>query len=171
MSRPFFKSGIGDLEAAFDRGRNNPEFLLKLIDELSHRSTDRAARLKARAVQALGTLRQFSDQRISPDGQANARPSAAPVVPESPPLPAAPTIEHAAASRKPMPPISNSPDAVLSAWTALEVLSPPSFRRPEELAGDKRAVARLDRGRVPWEGSGEKSAPICDSTTRLYWAR
>jgi hypothetical protein len=35
MSRPFFKSGIGDLEAAFDRERSDPEFLLKLIDEWS----------------------------------------------------------------------------------------------------------------------------------------
>jgi hypothetical protein len=166
MSRPFFKSGIGDLEEAFDRERNDPEFLLKLIDELSHRSTDRAARLKARAVQALGTLRQFSDQRNSPEGQANARPSAASVLPEVPPLPAAPKIEHAAAVRTPMPPISNSPDAVLSAWTALEVLSPPSFRRPEDLAGGhKRAVAWLDGRRVPWEGNGEKARP----RTRLYY--
>ena len=66
MSRPFFKMGIGDLERAFDRERNNPEFLLKLIDELSHRSTDRAARLKARAVETLGTLRSSSNQSIAP---------------------------------------------------------------------------------------------------------
>ena len=33
MSRPFFNIGIGELEKAFDRERNNPEFLLKLIDE------------------------------------------------------------------------------------------------------------------------------------------
>jgi hypothetical protein len=67
--------------------------------------------------------------------------------------------------RKPMPPISNSPDAVLSAWIALEVLSPPSFRRPEDLAGDKQAVARLDGERLPWEEGGEKVRP----NTRLYY--
>jgi hypothetical protein len=54
---------------------------------------------------------------------------------------------------------------VLDAWTALEVLSPQSFRRPEELAGgDHGAVALLDRGRLPWE-AGERSRP----KTRLYY--
>ena len=41
-----------------------------------------------------------------------------------------------------MPPVSNVPTSILAAWTALEVLSPPSFRRPEDLAGgDRSAVA------------------------------
>jgi hypothetical protein len=66
--------------------------------------------------------------------------------------------EHATASRPPMPPISNVPNAILSAWTALEVLSPPSFRRPED-------VARLDDGHLPWEGNGERARP----NTRLYY--
>ena len=44
-------------------------------------------------------------------------------------------------------------------------MSPPSFRRPEELTGDKRAVARLDGGHLPWEGNGEKAR----SHTRLYY--
>jgi hypothetical protein len=165
MSRPFFKIGIGDLEKAFNRERNDPGFLLKLIDELSHRSTDRAARLKARAVQTLERLRSSSDQSTAPDGQANPRPRAPSFKAESSPSPVAPTVKHAAAVPKPMPPISNSPHAVLSAWTALEVLSPPSFQRPEDLtSGDKRAVARLDRGALPWEGNGEKARPH----TRLY---
>ena len=166
MSRPFFKSGIGDLEAAFARERSDPAFLQTLIDELSHRSTDRAVRLKAQALHALGTLQNIPDHSTSPAPQSNARPSASPVAPAPPRYAATTTTEHAAAERTPMPPISNSPAAVLSAWTALEVLSPPSFRRPEDLAsGDKRAVARLDGGRLPWEGSGEKARPH----TRLYY--
>ena len=32
MSRPFFRSGVGDLEGAFERERNEPAFLLKLIE-------------------------------------------------------------------------------------------------------------------------------------------
>jgi hypothetical protein len=54
-----------------------------------------------------------------------------------------------------MPTTDNSPEGILSAWTALEVLSPPTFRRPEDLAGgDRRAVASLTGQFLPWEGTG-----------------
>lgn len=66
-----------------------------------------------------------------------------------------------------MPPISDAPAAVLTAWTALEVLSPPAFRRPETLAHgkDRKAVAPLDGRHLPWEEAGEKARP----KTRLYY--
>jgi hypothetical protein len=172
MSRPFFKTRIGELEAAFDRERSDPEYLRMLIEELSHRSTGRAARLKARAVQALGTLRKSSDHRPNPDNEANAKPLPASVVPISLRPTVETTAEHAPSERKPMPPISNAPHAILSAWTALEVLSPPSFQRPEDLAnGDKRAVARLDGGRFLGMGTVKWLAPIRGSTIRSCWAR
>ncbi len=44
---------------------------------------------------------------------------------------------------------------VLSAWTVLEVLSPQSFRKAEDLVGgEKNLVALLDNG-LPWENGGE----------------
>jgi hypothetical protein len=61
---------------------------------------------------------------------------------------------------------ANSPKSVLSAWMALEVLSPPAFREPEDLiGGDKRAVARLNDRSLPWENGGEPTRP----NTRLYY--
>lgn len=64
-----------------------------------------------------------------------------------------------------MPPMSNSSAAILQAWTALEVLAPATFRRPEQLAGgDRRMVARLDGPELPWE-RGAKSKP----DYRLYY--
>jgi hypothetical protein len=54
---------------------------------------------------------------------------------------------------------SNEPSCILAAWTALEALSPQTYRRPDDLAaGDRRCVADLTTGRVPW-GSGERSQP------------
>ncbi len=51
-------------------------------------------------------------------------------------------------------------------WTALEVLSPQSFRRPEDLAsGDRQRVARFNERGLPWENGGEKSKP----SYRLYY--
>jgi hypothetical protein len=50
------------------------------------------------------------------------------------------------------PPITNSATAILSAWTALEVLSPFSFRREEDLAGgDQSLVASLNGRFLPWD--------------------
>ena len=63
------------------------------------------------------------------------------------------------------PPITNRPEEILSAWTALEVLSPPAFVRPEDLAaGERTRVARFDDSPLPWE-RGEKSRP----NFRLYY--
>lgn len=53
----------------------------------------------------------------------------------------------------------NEPAAILGAWTAFEALSPQTYRRPEDLAaGDRRCVAELSAGRVPWR-TGEPSRP------------
>lgn len=50
-------------------------------------------------------------------------------------------------------------------WTALEVLSPQSFLRPEDLAGgEHNRIARFENG-LPWEEGGEKSRP----KYRLYY--
>lgn len=55
-------------------------------------------------------------------------------------------------SQSPMPKITNAPEAILSAWTALEVLAPSTFRRPEELAaGNKKLVAKIAEDKLPWE--------------------
>jgi len=61
--------------------------------------------------------------------------------------------------------MTNAPESILSAWTALEVLSPATFRKPEDLAsGDRSRVARLDTVELPWERC-EKSRP----KQRLYY--
>lgn len=63
-------------------------------------------------------------------------------------------------------PISNDAQNVLSAWTAMEVLSPPTFRRPEDLVGGERVrVASIVDRPLPWENGGERSRP----NQRLYY--
>ncbi|HEX4955232.1 MAG TPA: AAA domain-containing protein [Thermoanaerobaculia bacterium] len=57
---------------------------------------------------------------------------------------------------------AGSPEAhgIFDAWTALEVLSPQSFKRPEDLAnGERSRIASLENQTLPWEGGGEKSRP------------
>jgi hypothetical protein len=59
----------------------------------------------------------------------------------------------------PAPNGRNEPAAILGAWTALEALSPQTYRRPEDLVGgDRRCFVNVSAGRVPWE-IGERSRP------------
>lgn len=60
---------------------------------------------------------------------------------------------------------TNLPDQILSAWTALEVLSPNSYDKREELAeGDKSRVAQFTQTSLPWE---RNEAP--QQNKRLYY--
>ena len=59
----------------------------------------------------------------------------------------------------PTPQNANEPQAILSAWTALEALSPQTYRRSEDLAtGDRTCVADLSASPLPWQ-RGERSRP------------
>lgn len=64
------------------------------------------------------------------------------------------------------PNLTNEPNDILSAWTAIEVLSPQSFSKPEDIAaGNRSRIARLDKGQLPWENGGEKAR----DNYRLYY--
>jgi hypothetical protein len=172
MSRPFFRYHISELEAEFARRKHEPEFLRDLIHELGHRKGPRALRLRSQAVEMLASIQSSppppkSAGEPSRHGEISSQAGLNP--PRSiPPLKAA---EISAAKppderRPPVPSVANTPEGILDAWTALEVLCPPPFRRPEDLAGgDRQAVAWLDREHLPWEGKGEKARP----NTKLYY--
>jgi RecA/RadA recombinase len=62
-------------------------------------------------------------------------------------------------------PIRNNPSDIVDAWTALEVLSPQTYKNAQDLwDGDPRSVARLDGAQLPWE-LGEGGRP----KTRLFY--
>src|SRR6195952_2972024 len=63
-----------------------------------------------------------------------------------------------------MPPITDRADDILSSWTALEVLSPSTFKKELDLvSGDKGALAIFAAGELPWEisqGIPKKQASV-----------
>lgn len=182
MARTFFSSSIQKLEALFKEQNDSLELLHALQEELTHRKTERAARLRAQVTERLTALSSATSSReqtsqelpLFPPHQHQSasrsyeeQPSHRP---ESPPAKApAPSETPRAGARTvpppPLPPITNQPEDILSAWTALEVLSPPAYVRPEALAGGERTrVATLSGSALPWE-RGEKSRP----NQRLYY--
>lgn len=171
MLRPLLNASIVQLETLFEKRNDDAEFLRTLLDELSHRSTERARRLKSQVAQALATRDKPS---TSSTGRPQGRPPAGSDVGTAPRLryPEPRVVEKepgepsASSQRRQTPPISDSPEGILDAWIALEVLSPQTFRRPEDLtSGDRHRVAWLDRYPLPWEGNGERARP----GTRLFY--
>jgi hypothetical protein len=64
MARRFLRYSIQELEAAFVEYRPDAVILGELVEELKHRETDRAAKLRA-AVEA--QLRKLGGARVSPE--------------------------------------------------------------------------------------------------------
>lgn len=153
MTRTLLSASIHELEKAYEDQRHDPDFLAVLDHELGFRKTDRATRLHEEVRRARSST-----------------PSTASAPPQEPVGDAAPSSSspattvgsdvRPAARIPPPPPISNSPAEILAAWTALEVLSPQSFRKPEQLAANRARglVAQFERG-LPWERGGESSRP------------
>ncbi|RRD23909.1 hypothetical protein ECB98_14735 [Brucellaceae bacterium VT-16-1752] len=168
--RPLIQKGVAELEKLFDQRRNEPEFLSDLLEELAERKTQRAQKLRQRAMQARGTITQRSASHVRASESAAENPIIAAVTPVerlASPIPSsasAPTTTIRPTPERPL--IRNDPGSILSAWTAMEVLSPPSFRKPEDLtSGDRYRIAQIDKDTLPWENGGEKSRP----NQKLYY--
>lgn len=173
MSRPLLSSSIEALEALFIQFGSNAVQLRQLHEELAYRTTKRAAKLRLQVEQQLASPKvkppvnelpeQISIPLSSPSPEKPVNPQASPTVQ----MPVTPPIcckQNDSSEPQAFPPITNRPENILSAWMALEVLSPQSFNRPEDLAsGDKSRVVGFNQG-LPWE-KGEKSRP----NFRLYY--
>ncbi len=172
QNRPLLNSGIDELERLFDQRREDKAYLKTLAQELKNRKTKRAQDLLARVVAGMGHGASANTEPVNPSKVEAALPTperapvaadAAPTFPAADTLPAQPP--RPLAFRMEPQPITNTPSDVLSAWTCIEVLSPPSFRRPEDLvSGDRYRIADIDAKPLPWE-SGERSRP----NNRLYY--
>jgi hypothetical protein len=176
MKRKHFNSSIDDLESIFVQNSSDPSMLRELLDELGHRSTKKAQTLRNRVSERLAVLEATNNGvhgraavakiKVEPN---TTPPSASakrdPRLVRDPP-------DHAEVIEKnrikePTYHVDSkaTPGKVLSAWTALEVLSPQTFVRPDDLAGgDRSAVADIERFDVPWQ-RGERSKP----KYRLYY--
>lgn len=186
MKRPYLNLGISELEHLFDTD-DTDRVRLRIIDaELRHRSTDRANRLRARVVAALGGMPGEEERSGAGRGQGELTLGAT-ASQAAPPIPAVaaasanpsptttpddepadririPTLDLDKLTHKLPPTRAGSPQAVLAAWTALEALAPQSYKRPIDLAdGDPGRLARLDGRTLPWPDG--KSRP----GLRLYY--
>ncbi|MBI0021613.1 AAA family ATPase [Bartonella sp. W8097] len=168
FTRPFFKKGIAELEKLFEENRNDAAFLDLLLAELSFRKTQRSQVLKRKAQQARLTTNKGSYVQLNEPKIVQEKNSAPLSELEKPPV-TSQSLKPAFIVKPKIlshPTVENDPNNVLLSWTAMEVLSPPSFRQAKDLAGgDQKAIAQLNKEWLPWERGGEKSRP----NYRLYY--
>ena len=139
-----------------------------MLAELSHRKTQRSQVLKRKAQQARLTTNKGSYVQLNEPKIVQEKNSAPLSEPEKPPV-TSQSLKPAFIVKPKIlshPTVENDPNNVLLSWTAMEVLSPPSFRQAKDLAGgDQKAIAQLNKEWLPWERGGEKSRP----NYRLYY--
>lgn len=184
MSRPFFNSTIAELEQMFEQRSNEPQFREQLHEELAHRTTQRAERLKKRLI-ALeeSTPHVYSKKTMEnmlaptpvkgkktttqniPYGAVDTCPASEKVQPKieaSQETKATLDIRSVEPMSLNLPPVVDNshtysgPESVLNTWTAIEVLSPATFLKPESLGdGSPYSVVKFSNGPMPWE-DGQK---------------
>lgn len=194
MKRPLFQARITDLEALFDQSRTDRATLERLLNELDFRSVGRAQSLKKKVVEALGGLSK--EMAVAEEkGPAAVKPTPPPQQPVREEAKEVSAVWHeesasfavtttrsdirpqpivrpvysstSQAARRPSEAYVNRPADILSAWTALEVLSPFTYAKPSDLVdGDERRIARYaDQLFMPWTNGGEKARP----NTQLFY--
>lgn len=160
LNRPFFNHNIESLEAEFTRRQDDAAFLQTLLNELEYRSTPRAARLRSRVAERLSREDGTDESALRPDmtaephaaGESNNWGANEVPIAEETPMADADFTEPRDDGPREFPPITNDAVSILTAWTALEVLSPPAFRRETDLTGgDRSSVVRLDGTKLAWE--------------------
>ncbi len=180
-TRQYAQKSIFDLEAIFERSRNNASELEVLLNELTFRNTAKARTLTTKIEQAQTALSgrcvvsmsgsspsaRHPGSASTQSSQVSSRDAPATVVQQRPKANPAPIVQQQFGEDQidlgPLPSFSptgksNDARAILAAWTALEALSPQGYKRPEDMATDDRSrVALLERG-VPW-GPNARSKP------------
>lgn len=179
VMRPHAQKSVFDLEAIFERSRDNANELERLSSELAFRKTAKARALATKVENALvelaslkvvpisvGALAHHSSSVLMPSAKVPSAASAKVVQLRPTPTSDAITQQQFGDDQidlGPLPSFSpsgkkNDARAILAAWIALEALSPQGYKRPEEMAsGDRSRVVLLERG-IPW-GQTARSKP------------
>lgn len=158
MGRRFINLGIDQLEQLVDANLGNVQELRGVLDELAHRKTKRARLLRDRVE---GALRMEPPQVVQKTADHTTEKSrngvgreerGAGLTTTEPPL-VAPPPRPTSQPTSPLTAVRGDPTAILETWTALEVLSPRSFARPQELApGEASRVFDINATNLPWQG-------------------
>lgn len=165
LQRPFVKKSIKELEEVFAQNGNDAATLENLIEELKHRTTQRALALQSKVMRVSKISLPKQPQQVPNSPKVRVEPPIKNDISKTRQAIRAVASPVTRADLGPKPEVTDAPENILRTWTALEVLSPQGYRRETDLvAGDRYKIARLDAAQLPWE-RGERSKP----RKRLYY--
>jgi hypothetical protein len=184
--RKFFNYGIEQLEAIFARSYGDIGVIEELEEELAHRNTKRAKKLLVKVQAALNTNAEktpsseteycasdTSQSSISPP--VSSKPVSDPAIPKSTQI-VDDDIDWSSAfddvtyssfieAEPADEPATDDPLNILESWKSIEVFSPQTFKRPQDLQGGGSTAYFKDG--EPWF-RGEKSRPNCNLYYIVY---
>jgi hypothetical protein len=180
--RKYFRHRITDLENLYSKANGDFALLEELGEELVERNTQRAKRLLESVRKTLeassGSDKAKASTRSAPSAPSppplaragveattvSKAPSALPVE-DSKPIDWEEFLSSVAGENSPNPvsptaiaPLTNSALSIIDTWTALEALSPQTYKRPDDLVIGTGSVAYFRNGEEPWL-IGERSRP------------
>lgn len=162
--RPYLSKSIVELEAIYENSTQDDKTVKLITEELGFRTTQKAEALKKRIVGARSGRSEPSTPKPAPrvSKPPQPKPSQLSLDVETP-IVRAPSPQSAVRPVQ-LPPVTNKASDILSAWTALEVLSPQGFKKEADIVPDKTCLAMFHNRDLPWEIS-QRSRP----NKRLYF--
>lgn len=174
--RPFLKNNTEELYTVFNRNSYNYELLELLLQEITFRNPPALQSLQNLILQSLNANEEMTQINSSTENIENSYTPTATISPLKTDLlyavdhhkvandiPAKTNFLYAVDDQKVT---ENNPKEILSAWSVLELLSPQTFKDPEDLCnGDRKLLYSITHDSMPWEGAGEKARP----NTNLYY--
>lgn len=155
--RPYMSKSITELETLFSQNAKDKAITAAILDELHNRTTQRAKSLKEKVQEAKKKAQTQSGQEQATVSHSSEQRTTETTQSRKSVVDAVQSENRGPAPQK--PPILNKSEDILRAWTALEVLSPQTFRRETDLVGgDRSLLAWFDKTGLPWEPE-EKSRP------------
>lgn len=175
-NRPYFSLKISELQEIYHENYEDLNIQNNLLIELNNRKTPKAKKLRKEVIARIEILKSDTPQ-LKKSQIASPRKTQ----PETKTEEVVPNIVESLFVEKPSveniikhdfkyepdkrPPIKNEPTNILEAWFSIEVLSPQTFKKPEDLAdGEQWRILSLNDKSLPWEGK-VKSKP----KSRLYF--
>lgn len=144
MNRPLFNHTIEELELKYHSEKNISDSLIILRNELSFRNSTRAQKLMKEVLVIISQNEYVYKVSNKVEKQFEKH-----------------IYDEPKINMEGLNPNLSDKEGynIISAWSALEVLSPQTFVKPEQLAqnGDTKLIAPFKSNNLPWEGLGEKS--------------
>lgn len=161
--RPYFKFSFKQIEDEFANNQTNHIILENIVVELSFRNNKKAITLKDKITEIIASSPKASEKKDKSDKPIPSK-KIDPIKETDlfMNIPSQPIFKKLELSEISQRPLNNNIEDILSAWSALEILSPVTFNKKEDLLKNKdiakKMIYALGKDNLPWLDSAKPKA-------------